>query len=218
MKETYREWNYYRKNCLVRIEGFGISKLISKAHDEGILLRSVRVISDTEAVAHISATELKQFRKLAKSTYRITVVNNYGAEEKFRQIIRKPVTIVGIICAAAIMTIQSMLACSVRIDGYNSIPEDALRQCLEENGVCEGAFIPKIKWSKAEAALKDTFPQLSWVQLVYDGRVILLNVSESHHKIVSEKADNELFVPIYEAENSEGKYCDIVAQESGYVE
>lgn len=218
MRGTYREWSYYRKNCLVRIEGFGISKLISRAHDDGILLRNVRVVSDTETVVHISYEDLKKIRKLAKSKYRITVLDTYGAQERLRRLARKPVTTAGVLCAVIIITVQSMFVCSIRIDGYRAIPEAALLQCLEENGIREGSFIPKIKWSTAEAALKDTFPQLSWVQLVYDGRVILLNVSESHHKIVSKKNDNDLFVPAYEKEDSDGVYCDIVAQKSGYVE
>ena len=64
------------------------------------------------------------------------------------------------------------------MDGYKGIPETELLNCLAEAGIEEGSYIPGIDWSRAEDLIYDAFPQVTWVQLVYDGRKVFLNISE----------------------------------------
>ncbi len=217
MKAKYGEWNFYRYRVLVRIEGFRIERLLSKAFDYGIKIKSLKIVSDTEAVGWIAKSDLKYMRKLGKSLYRITVIGSQGPEQKIRSAVKKPIAIIGTILAAAIVMVQSLFVCTIRIDGYKAIPEDSLRLCLERSGIYEGVFRPDIDWDKARDDLRATFPQLTWIQLVYDGRVVYLNVAESSGKILSEEAeqDSDIFIP---SQKPEEKYCDIVAERSGYIE
>ncbi len=99
-------------------------------------------------------------------------------------------------------------------------PESALRDCLAASGVREGFYRPGIDWGQAEAALFETVPQIMWVRLVYDGRLVVLEVAETGHQIIrgeSELAadEEELFIPAPEPQNG---YCNIVAAHSGYIE
>lgn len=217
MKARCSELNFYRYRLLVRIEGFRIERLLQKAFEGGIALRSLRMISDTCAEGWIAADDLKSLRKLAKSLYRIKVMDRRGPEQKIRQAAGKPVAVIGTILAAGIVIVQSLFISEIRIDGYRAIPEEELRRCLEEAGVSPGVFRPSVNWQKAEDALDSTFPQLSWVQLVYDGRVIYLNVSESQSKIISENADKnpDIFTP---AQKEEKGCVSIYADCSGYIE
>ena len=129
----------------------------------------------------------------------------------------RPAAVIGTILAAAIVLVQSLFISEIRIDGYRAIPEEELRRCLEEAGVSPGVFRPSVDWQKAEDALENTFPQLSWVQLVYDGRVIYLNISEDTSKILSKDADKnpDIFTP---AQKREEGCVSIYADCSGYIE
>ena len=60
----------------------------------------------------------------------------------------------------------------------------------------------------AENHVYETFPQITWLQLVYDGRKVFLNISESESPIVTEEFSRE----------EERKYTNIVASRSGYIE
>ena len=217
MKAKCTELSFYRHRLLVRVEGFRIERLVQKAFEKGIVIRSFRMVSDTCAEGWIAADDLKNLRKLAKSLYSISIVKRCGPEQKIRQAAGRPVAVAGTVLAAAIVMVQSLFISEVRIDGYRAIPEDELRRCLEEAGVCPGVFRPSVDWQKAEEALESTFPQLSWVQLVYDGRVIYLNVSESDSKIISKNADDnpDIFTP---AQKEEKGCVSIYADFSGYIE
>ena len=74
MKARCSELNFYRYRLLVRIEGFRIERLMQKAFERGITIRSLRVLSDTCAEGWIAADDLKALRKLAKSIYHIKVI------------------------------------------------------------------------------------------------------------------------------------------------
>ena len=220
MKGKCSELNFYRYRLLVRIEGFKIERLLQQALDRGITLRSLRMLSDTCAEGWIAAEDLKALRKLAKSLYRIRVMDGRGPEQRLRQAAAKPVAVIGKILATAIVIVQSLFISEIRVDGYRAIPEEELVRCLAEAGVSPGVFRPSVDWQKAEEALDRTFPQLSWIQLVYDGRVVYLNVSESTGKILSGSPENteknpDIFTPAAEEE----KGCtSIYADCSGYIE
>ena len=107
MKARCSELNFYRYRLLVRIEGFRIERLMQKAFERGITIRSLRVLSDTCAEGWIAADDLKALRKLAKSIYHIKVIDRRGPEQKIRQAAGKPVAVIGTILAAGIVIVQS---------------------------------------------------------------------------------------------------------------
>ena len=137
-----------------------------------------------------------------------------------RALLRRPMLVIGVLLAASMVIAESFFVAAVTIDGYRAIPESALRDCLAASGVREGVYRPGIDWGQAEAALFETFPQIMWVRLVYDGRLVVLEVAETGHQIIrgeSELAADEekLFIPAPEPQNG---YCNIVAARSGYIE
>lgn len=220
MKEKYSVLNFYRRRLLVSIEGFRIERLVQKAFERGIAIRSLRIVSETRAEGWIAGADLKELRRLAKSLYHIKVIDGRGPEQKIRQAAARPAAVIGTILAAAIVIVQSLFISEIRIDGYRAIPESELRKCLAEAGVSPGVFRPAVDWRKTEAALDETFPQLSWIQLVYDGRVVYLNVSESRGKILSGSEEStgknpDIFTP---AQKDEGGCISIYADCSGYIE
>ncbi len=220
MKARFKKWNFYSDRVEVRIEGFQIGKLLDAAAKNGILLRSVRVYAETEAQAEIAACDLKRLKKLGGARYRITAQKRQGGVYQMRRMRKRPVLLLGIVLAAAIVIGESFFVAAVEIDGYRAIPEAELRACLAECGIREGVYRPAIDWEKAEAAVFARFPQIMWVRLVYDGRLVLLEVAETGHKIIRGETElsaeeEDLFIPAPEERSG---YSNIVAARSGYIE
>ena len=220
MKARSKKLNFYSDRIEVRIEGFQIGKLLDAAARSGMLLKAIRVDSETAARAEIAACDLKQLQKLAGARYRVTPQVRRGVVYQTRALLRRPMLVIGVLLAASMVIAESFFVAAVTIDGYRAIPESALRDCLAASGVREGVYRPGIDWGQAEAALFETFPQIMWVRLVYDGRLVVLEVAETGHQIIrgeSELAadEEELFIPAPEPQNG---YCNIVAARSGYIE
>ena len=220
MKARSKKLNFYSDRIEVRIEGFQIGKLLDAAARSGMLLKAIRVDSETAARAEIAACDLKQLQKLAGARYRVTPQVRRGVVYQTRALLRRPMLVIGVLLAASMVIAESFFVAAVTIDGYRAIPESALRDCLAASGVREGVYRPGIDWGQAEAALFETFPQIMWVRLVYDGRLVVLEVAETGHQIIrgeSELAADEekLFIPAPEPQNG---YCNIVAAHSGYIE
>ena len=220
MKARSKKLNFYSDRIEVRIEGFQIGKLLDAAARSGMLLKTIRVDSETAARAEIAACDLKPLQKLAGARYRVTPQVRRGVVYQTRALLRRPMLVIGVLLAASMVIAESFFVAAVTIDGYRAIPESALRDCLAASGVREGVYRPGIDWGQAEAALFETFPQIMWVRLVYDGRLVVLEVAETGHQIIrgeSELAadEEELFIPKPEPQKG---YCNIVAARSGYIE
>ena len=232
MREEYKTLNFYRHRVQISIEGFRGDKLLSAAFQKGITIKNVRVISDTELSAWISYADYKKLKKLAKSLYRITITRQAGPGAKIKAARRCPLVILGIMVSAAIVLTRSLFVAEILVSGYKAIPEQSLRQCLEEAGIREGVYRPSINWDKAKADIFDTFPQVTWVKLVYDGRVVYLDIAETGSlpeekagtdNLPEERDETDTEINGAETANRENsqktiKYTNLVAAESGYIE
>ena len=207
MKEKYRELSFFSHRVQIKIEGYKLDRLLNKAMKGGLDIKSVQIRSDTELSCWVSPSDLKKIRKLARSLYKITVLRRNGPLPRMRRFFRSPAGVIGCVLACALVITQSLFVSAIQVNGYKGIPETELRKCLEEQGVYEGAYRPEIDWDRAEKALFDTFPEITWVQLVYSGRLVILNLSETNRDIYDGSQDEEL-----------PRYTNIVAEQSGYLE
>ena len=224
MRERYRELSFYSHRVEVRIEGFRLERLLDKAMKEGLNVKAVRIHSDTEMTCVVSPADLKALRKLGRALYKITVTGERGPKVKAKGFFRKPALVVGCVLACAFVIVQSFFVQAIDVNGYKGIPETELLQVLEENGVYEGACKSKIDWETAEKAVYDRFPEVTWVQLVYSGRLVILNISETDHPIYDKnvqhyKQDEEDHgASAGGADGASQTYTDIVASQAGYIE
>ncbi len=221
MRERCKELNFYRCRLQLRIEGFKADKLLNMAFRKGIFMRRICVLSETEITVWIAAGDLKKLKKLAKSLYKITVLQEKGPECGLKKISRQPFVLLGIALAATVIFTRSLLISTVIVDGYKAIPEESLRKCLSESGIYEGAWRPDIEWEKARKTLYDTFPEITWVKLVYDGTAVYLDIAETDDLRDTSKTDADGDAEDTDDEEDTGKkitYTDLVAEKSGYVE
>ena len=221
LRERCKELNFYRCRLQLRIEGFKADKLLNMAFRKGIFMRRICVLSETEITVWIAAGDLKKLKKLAKSLYKITVLQEKGPECGVKKIRRQPFVLLGIALAAAVIFTRSLLISTVIVDGYKAIPEESLRKCLSESGIYEGAWRPDIEWEKARKTLYDTFPEITWVKLVYDGTAVYLDIAETDDLRDTSRTDADGDAEdTDDAEDTGNKitYTDLVAEKSGYVE
>lgn len=221
MRERCKELNFYRCRLQLRIEGFKADKLLNMAFRKGILMRRICVLSETEITVWIAAGDLKKLKKLAKSLYKITVLQEKGPECGVKKIRRQPFVLLGIALAAAVIFTRSLLISTVIVDGYKAIPEESLLKCLSESGIYEGAWRPDIEWEKARKTLYDTFPEITWVKLVYDGTAVYLDIAETDDLRDTSRTDADGDAEDTDDAEDTGKkitYTDLVAEKSGYVE
>ena len=221
MRERCKELNFYRCRLQLRIEGFKADKLLNMAFRKGILMRRICVLSETEITVWIAAGDLKKLKKLAKSLYKITVLQEKGPECGVKKIRRQPFVLLGIALAAAVIFTRSLLISTVIVDGYKAIPEESLLKCLSESGIYEGAWRPDIEWEKARKTLYDTFPEITWVKLVYDGTAVYLDIAETDDLRDTSRTDADGDAEDTDDAEDTGKkitYIDLVAEKSGYVE
>ncbi len=209
MRGRFKELSFYGHSAKIRIEGFRTDRLIDKAARKGITLRELRLISDTELEAVIAASELADLKKLARSAYRVSVVSESGLKARTRALCKGPLMSLGLLLTALVIIMRAVLVSSIIVDGYVAIPEQELRQCLYEAGIYEGAYRPSIEWEKARASLYETFPQISWSKLVYDGSVVYLDIAETDIQALPNEGGQRA---------EQFTYTDLVAVKSGYVE
>ena len=169
--------NFFAHRIRIKIEGFRTDKLIDKAMKAGIHMCGIKRISDMEIYCWVTPEGLRAIRKEARSLYRITVTEERGSVYRIRQFAAKPFKI---LCSALILALvisQSFFVKTIVVSGYRAIPEEELRECLEESGIREGTYIPSIDWEKAEKHIYQVFPQVTWLKLAYEGRKVFLDIS-----------------------------------------
>lgn len=208
MRAGYRDLSFSAHRIKIRIEGFRTDRLLDKAIKKGLLLRDIRIISPLQVVCWTTKEDYRELKKLAGALYRLSIQEERGVGFRAGRFLRRPVAVAGVLLVLALVIGQSFFIRTIEISGYKAIPETLLRQCLSESGVEEGAFRPQIDWQAAKSHIYETFPQVTWLRLVYDGRKVFLDIAEAEDPVVTEDFDRE----------SSARYSNIVAIQSGYVE
>lgn len=212
MGAKYSELSFFSHRVQIKIEGVRLEPLVNQALSQGLNLKQFRMLGDMEAVCWISAADLKRLRRLAKSAYRITSVSEQGTWYAVGGFFRRPVLAAGCLLAVLLIGIQSCVVEDVVVNGYRKIPESQLLQCLEEEGIRRGTWRPGIDWTTAEQTIYQRFPEITWLQLAYDGRLVILNISETDHEIYHKDIQD------FSQNDSHTTYVNLVADQSGYVE
>ncbi len=219
MAGKYSELSFYSHRVQIKIEGFRLNRLLDQAMKNGLQLKAVCMRTDTELTCWISSSDLKQLRRLAKSLYHITILDARGPVPQTHRLLRRPGLVLGCLLVFCMVAVQGFFVEEIQVNGYRAIPENALLDCLQQQGIEKGAFRPDIDWAEAETEIYEAFPQVSWAQLVYSGRMVILNISETDHDIYGvdvpsdrEHGDDGM------AAAEEQYYTNMVASHSGYIE
>ena len=203
MKSRKSSFTAHQKK--IKIEGFGLHKLISECLRYKIQIRDLHFISDIEAEMLIKASDFGKLRKLAKSRFRITVVSESGYIPFLFGLKARKAMLAGMAIFFVLLYYQSTFVSEIRIYGYQSISESEIRSALREVGFTEGAkkLTTKEEVNKVKLHLFEKLGNISWVGITYDGKLAEVTIVEGGEE-ASEMEDTETA-------------CNIIADKSGYV-
>ena len=203
MREKSRESNFIRHWVRVKIEGFRPERLISQAMSEGIPIRRICRKDETEVVVSVAESGFRQMKKMAGSKYKLTVVEEGGVKPFWGRIKRVKMTIAGLDIFALFFISQTFFVREINIIGCESIPEDSIRQCIEKEGLYEGAF-RDFDCSAVEKRLFREFENIVWARVAYEGNYVEVQISEGEQN------------PAEEIDQSAP--CNIIAEKECYIE
>ena len=191
---------HYRK---IRIEGTNAGGIVNKCIKNGINLRNLRWENPVESTAEIKGDDLAPLKKAAGYSYKITVLKEGGAIPLFKSMKANIAAITGAFLLGALIFYQGLFVAEIRIDGYRRISEERLRQVIAEAGLYEGAR-KQGDYRNVKAAVYENFPDITWVSVYEDGRLIKINVAEASQQEAAKPAED---TPV-----------DIVAERSAMIE
>lgn len=190
---------HYRK---IKIEGFQMDRLLDKCMKNQIQLRQVKFVSDLEITLLIEKRDFKKLKKLAKSSYKITVIEEGGYKHGLRRLWKKKITIIGVLLLVGFLYYQSLFIVEIQIDGYEKIDEPHLRQTLAEAGLYEGCR-KDVDLNKVKIRLYEKYDEISWAGITFNGNLAEVSIAEGE-KPVKTKVEKK-------------KPCSIVADRAGYI-
>lgn len=203
MKGKSEASNFIRERVRIKLEGFKPERLLSKAAARGVRIRNAVYIDETLVHLTVSREGLDTLKKLAGSAYRFTVLERHGAKAGADRIKRSRLTVAGICLFLLFFSVQSLYVREINVIGCRSITETSIREAVAEEGLYEGAR-RNFDCDAIERMLFETFDEIVWANVAYDGGYVEVQISESRQAPAAEK-------------NRE-KPCNIVAETDCYIE
>lgn len=195
--------NFTASRKTIKIEGFQPDRLINKCLQKKIPLRNIVFRDSLTAVLEISSSDFSALKKMAKNTYKITVLAQGGYRNTGKKIWKRKATLAGMLIFAAFFYWQSLYIAEIRVSGYEKIPEHQIRVCMEKNGFYEGCR-KDVDLGRVKTELYRNFDEIVWIGITYTGRKADVRIAEGAREAV----------PLVKSE----KPCNIVADKDGYVE
>lgn len=197
-----RELNFTNHYLKIKIEGYKLDRIITYGIDKNLLMRQVKYIDDTTIVMEISHNDYLKLKKIIKSKFKVTILEEKGIKFKAKEILKHKITIVGILIFAIILVAQNMFVTEINIMGYKKIPEEDIRQVLRQSGLYEGCY-KKFDCTELERILYDEFDNIAWAKVAYEGRYVEVAITENNNIAIKE-------IP-------KDQPCDIIAERDCYI-
>lgn len=198
-----KRFGFLRHYKKIKIEGTNTSGIVNKCIKNGITLRNLRWKDPLESTAEIKGDDLDDLRKAAGYSYKLTVLKEGGAIPLFKSMKANIAAITGAFLLGALIFYQSLFVAEIRIDGYRSITEESLRQVIADAGLYEG--VRKLgDYRDVKASVYENFPDVTWVSVYEEGRLVKVNIAEASQQ--------------EEAEPAEDTPVDIIAESSAMIE
>lgn len=174
-------WSFIEHEKKLRIEGFDLHKLLEKCRKKKIFLRNIKIISEFEMEAVIKAYDMKALKKCAGQTYLITEQRESGYMVLLDKLKNKKIMLIGIIVFLIFIYIQSLFVKEIRIYGYESIPEETIRQTLAHKGFKEGALKLRTleEVEELELYLFQELEDIVYAKIEYNGCMAIVTIAES---------------------------------------
>lgn len=203
MKARLQESSFIRHWVRIRIDGYQPERLITQAATKNMRIRNVVWKDETEVHLTLPAIQYKTLKKMAKSRYRITVMDEGGVISGLKWLNANRLAVFGAFLVLSFYLLQFCFVREIRVFGCETILEDQLRSILAEEGLYEGA-VKTFDCDQIENRLFAEYETIVWAKVSYQGRYVQVEIAEG-------KVQNQS-IPDRE------KPCDLIAEKDCYIE
>jgi len=167
-----------------------------------IRLRNIRMIGDMELTLKIKNVDYEKLRRLTKSQYKLTILEDKGYKPLFRKIFSNKVALVGLVLFLFLIYYQSLFISEIRVSGYESFTEARIRESLKEAGFYEGCR-KNIDINEVKNSVNNDLGNIVWIGITYQGSLAEVKIVEGTINLT----------PL-----DRSRPCHIVADKAGYIE
>lgn len=207
MPEKSKQSSFISHWVRIRIEGFALEKLISKAIAKGVEFRNIIYEGETSVLLSVSYEGFRIFKDLARNRYRITLIKEGGSAPAVRHFLKQRVMIAGILVFILFFATQSMFIREVNIVGCQRIDESQVLECARKAGLKKGGFV-NFDADKVQQSIYENFDDAVWVKVGVAGGYAEIQIVESQS--ATQYSREQL--------DKEKKPCNLVADVDCYIE
>ncbi|MDD3168708.1 MAG: sporulation protein YqfD [Eubacteriales bacterium] len=194
--------SFLEHSIRIRVEGFEQEKLLTECVRRGISMRDILSVSEIEMSLTLMEWDYREFVRIAKNRYQITIIRESGYKPAIKKAFRKKSTIIGLILFALILFYQSTFVSELRIYGYEEFTEAEIRDSLRKAGLYEGCS-KSIDLKQVKLHIYQDLDNIAWIGVKYIGNLAEVSIIEG--TITPKPVD-------------QSKPCHIVADKEGFVE
>lgn len=157
----------------------GFSDLfLSHCRKSGIVLNNLK-ISDNVISASVTRYSIENvFKAAEESGNTVKIIKRYGLPDVFIRYRKRLGIPLGLLVFAVILGFLGSFVWSVDISGTEKIPLENIERVLFETGIRKGALCENLQCRDAEFVLYNTFPEISWVNVLPVGSRVFVTVKE----------------------------------------
>lgn len=136
--------------------------------------------NDSSIVMCMRSEDLLECRSaIHKSCIRITVLEKKGLPFFFIHMKKRVVFAAGILFCLIFLIIMMQKIWCVQIEGNRKVTDQEMVTFLKTNGIFIGCEISKIPYEEIEFAIREKFPDITWVSVVRKGTTLIVRVKEN---------------------------------------
>ncbi len=172
-------WEWLRGRVLVEIGGLWPERFLNLCAGGGLTLRGLR---QTEGgyQCWMLLPEYRRARRLArKSKTTLRIQRKEGLPFFLFRHRKRKAFAAGMVLALALLGAASLFLWDIQMEGNLRYTDDTIRSFLRETGVDCGMRMSQVDCPALEAALRNQYPQITWVSAQISGSRLILQMKEN---------------------------------------
>lgn len=167
----------------IKIEGFSVERVISKAATNKILLWNMKRDKSTIIYTNVGSRDFKELLKIAKlNNCKIKILHKRGLPFLCNKYKKRKIFFIFLLIMLAILFILSNFVWNIEITGLNKISEDEFLNELNDDGVKIGIAKQKINTQNIINKIRLKRNDISWIGIEIVGTNVIINVVEADLK------------------------------------
>lgn len=171
----------------VRLTGREPERLIRLCGNSGIELRRLRKQGEREYYFTIWADEFVKLRPFLKKTHcRARITAKDGTPFYLKRQKKRWLFPVGLLLGTVCLFMVSQFIWKIDIEGNERYTDDTIYRFLETQNIAFGTLKSSVFAAGLEEAIRDQFPEITWVSVQLSGTKMTVNVKEDDQPKVAE--------------------------------